>query len=163
MSILKIGDYSGTNGVYAGVNIESEGMIARIHELCDDLGLERVPVDDVHCTLVYSRENAVKKVPQIKQPINALLTSVQHWVGHNGKTYVVADVQSMALAQLHARFHELGARHSFAAYRPHVTLGKIEKVSENFEELIEELNWRLKSNPIHVVFTSCVVNDIRQD
>lgn len=162
MSLLDSTEYTGERGAYAGVNLP-EAFSARILELCDTLGLEHPEVDDLHCTVMYSREHTLNSLPVINSAINALVTSVQHWVGHNGKTYVVADIQSMALVQLHTKFSKLGARHSFSAYRPHITLGKIAEPQEDLDQKIDELNWLLKLNPVHVAFLGCVVKDINED
>ncbi len=162
MSLLNTDEYTGQRGLYVGVYLP-ETFSGRIFELCEELGLEKPEADDLHCTVIYSKEDIPEKMPVVKQAVNALVTSVQHWVGHNGKTYVVADLQSMALAQLHTQFSRLGAKHSFSAYRPHITLGKIEKPSDDFEAKIDALNWKLKLNPVHVAFMGCKASDINQD
>ena len=164
MSLLNIDAYTGEHGLYVGAFLP-ENFAPQIHSLCDDLGLERLDSSELHCTVIYSRDNVVprKNMPVIKQAVNALVTSVQHWVGHNGKTYVVADVQSMAMCQLHTRFSNAGARHSFAAFRPHITLGKLETVSDDFEDKIEALNWKLKADPLHVAFLNITAEDINPE
>lgn len=162
MSLLKVEGYSGDSGVYAAVELP-EAFSEHIFELCDYLGLERPPVEELHCTVMYSPEETLRHMPTLNKAINALVSSVQHWVGHNGKTYVVADVQSMALIQLHSQFAKQGAKSTFAAYRPHITLGKIDEATPEFDEKIENLNWSLKDKPLHVAFMGCVVKDIRKD
>ena len=162
MSLLDREGYTGTNGLYAAVELP-EAFSNRIFELCDALGLERPPVDDLHCTVMYSPEEVVKNLPVVNKAVNALVTSVQHWVGHNDKVYVVADIQSMALVQLHSQFAQRGAKSTFAAYRPHITLGKIDEATEDFDALVEKVNWSLKEKPIHVAFLGCVVKDMRTD
>lgn len=162
MSLLLKDEYSGESGAYVGA-YPSGYFYNEITEMCVALGLEPPERDDVHCTVVYSREKTLAALPKIKSPVNALITSVQHWVGHNGKTYIVADVQSMAMCALHSRFIRAGAEHSFAAYRPHVTLGKVAKPSPDLEERIEALNLRLKVDPLHLVFLSFKLNDINTD
>lgn len=164
MSLLNIDEYTGERGLYVGAYLP-ENFAPQIHALCDALGLERPENFDLHCTVIYSREQVVprKRLPIIKQAVNALVTSVQHWVGHNGKTYVVADIQSMAMCQLHSKFSNAGAKHSFSAFRPHITLGKVETIPEGFNEKIEELNWKLKSDPLHVAFLAITARDINDD
>lgn len=164
MSLLDTDGYTNTRGLYVGAYLP-EIFSEAILNLCDTLGLERPSIDDIHCTVMYSREGRIQhdNMPIVRQAINALVTSIQHWVGHNGKTYVVADVQSMALFQLHAKLSIAGARHSFSAYRPHITLGKVEKPSDDLEDRIEALNWSLKHKPIHVAFLGCRASDINED
>lgn len=165
MSLLNLDKYTTQKGCYVGAYLP-EIFTKKVIDLAEALGLPTPEPDDLHCTVIYSRETAIQfdRMPKLLTAINALVTSVQHWVGHNGKTYVVADVQSMALCQLHTKMHNAGARHSFAAYRPHITLGKLEgKPSEEFEKLVEEINWSLKQEPIHVAFVGCNVSDINSD
>lgn len=162
MTLLKSDEYTGDNGIYAAVELP-EAFAKHFFDMCDALGLERPPAEELHCTVMYSPENTVRQMPTVNKAINALVPSVQHWVGHNDKVYVVADVQSMALVQLHSQFAKQGAKPTFAAYRPHITLGKIDEVTPEFEERIEALNWSLKDKPVHVAFMGCVAKDIRQD
>lgn len=164
MSLLKLDGYTGERGIYVGAFLP-DNFAPQINELCAQLGLEEPDPTDLHCTVVYSREGVVplNRMPVVKQAVNALVTSVQHWVGHNGKTYVVADIQSMGMCQLHTKFSNAGAVHSFAAFRPHITLGKLDEIPEGFDDLVEELNWKLKRDPLHVAFLNINANDINQD
>lgn len=162
MSLLNVEGYTRAKGLYVGAYL-SPNFAQPILALCDALGLERPDASDLHCTVMYSREVAPPRLPAVKQAVNALVTSVQHWVGHNGQTYVVADVQSMAICQLHSRFARASARHSFPAYRPHITLGKIENPTADFEKRVDDLNWKLKVDPIHVAFMDIRARDVHDD
>ncbi len=154
--------YTGTKGLYVHAKVPSE-FAELIADLGPKLALERPDVEELHCTLMYSRDTAPEKLPRIKTVHNALVTSVQSWVGFDKSTYVVADVHSMSLIQAHAVLARAGAEHSFASFSPHITLAKMETAPDGLDEKIELLNRELKVNPIHVVFIGVEASDVKGD
>ena len=163
---MVVEDYTASTGLYVGAYVQDQ-FANEIILMAEDLQIpkeDREEREELHCTLMYSRDAAPKRLPAIKGTIQGMVTGIQHWVGHNGKIYVVADVCSMDLIEAHAALTRAGAKHSFSKYAPHITLGKLkEKADEDFEARVEEINLRLKANPIHMLFVGIKATDINQD
>jgi len=154
-------EYTKNAGLYVHAKLPAEfGLL--LNQLCEDLGLPEADLEELHCTLMYSRDAVPDSMPIIRPVHNALIPSVQHWKGHDDQIYVVADVHSMSLIQAHATLARAGAEHSFASFSPHVTLGKLETVPDDFDERVEKVNRSLKPNPLHVVFMGVKAADCKQ-
>lgn len=160
VNLVDSSEYTKTKGVYVGADVHGDykGLMTALSEA---LGLKLDADNNVyHCTIMYSRDETVDVLPEIGRRVGGYLCTIQHWIGHNGKTYVVADLQVPEFITLHADLHNQGARHSYAEYRPHITLGKLETLPEDFDAKVEALNWKLKAEPKYVLFDTVKVSDI---
>lgn len=159
-NIFDFSELTGESGVYAGADLP-ESYNHQFAELCKRLELPTP--DDLHCTVVYSSEDVLQYQPKHESPLVGMVASVQSWIGHNGDTYIVADVHSPGLIVAHMKFARAGAKHAQPAYRPHVTLGRMKTPTPELESDIESLNEHLKLHPFTVVFPAVTVKDIKKD
>lgn len=80
-----------------------------------------------------------------------------YWTGHNGKTYLVLELESEDLQELHQKWVDLGFKHSFPEYRPHMTLMK-NFDPEGKDDLIEKINGFLQTNPIVLLASGEIID-----
>jgi hypothetical protein len=163
-SSMDTSQYTGTNGIYVGAELHPEYGL-KLQPIAEQLKCPDLDLDELHCTLVYSREKAPERLPMLPGFMKGLVTSVQHWVGHNDKVYVVADVHCSPMIDAHARLLRVGAEHSFVGYKPHITLGSFEPGTqpENLDELCENVNRALQRDPMMVLFHQIKAKDIKKD
>lgn len=161
-SVIDTSGYTGERGIYAEARLHPEYGI-QLQGIADRLLLDKLDLDDLHCTLIYSREKAPQRVPLIKGFMRGLVTGVQYWKGHNDKMYVVADVHGTPFIDAHARLCRVGAEHSFVGFKPHVTLASMEQLPEDFDAKLETVNRDLQANPIPVIFHKVSARDIKPD
>ncbi len=155
--------YTGTSGLYSAV-VPRPDLVAKIMALANELAL---PTDEeaLHSTVIYSKKapprssNVANSVNEDRE-YNGLLNAIDSWVGHNGKTYIVAKIVSEALSSLNATFNRLGAEHTFVPYAPHITLSDEVPVDDAMKARIEKINKRLASNPIELVFNGLILGDL---
>lgn len=84
---------------------------------------------NLHCTLVYSEGI---KVPDDLAARNVDPSQVywsypqefQAWTDHEGNKIIVLTLESSELQEVHEKWLDLGARHSFPDFNPHITLTK---------------------------------------
>lgn len=158
--------YSGKSGLYACVT-PLKGMREIATKLLPELpdGFE-LP-DDIHCTLMYSREVAPQPLPVFKLlsagegQYQAVADSVKYWPGHDGKGYLVLCLHSEDLNLRHRQWLELGAKHSFKDYQAHITLatGLDAPISAS---AIKLMNLILRRNGFRVILGAECVEDIKE-
>lgn len=156
--------YSGQSGLYASVR-PVRGF-SKLRSRLRELGVEDVvSQEDVHCTLIYSRDSAphVVKVGGllIKGPYNFHATpkQVRWWSGHDGDGYLVLELDSSNLHDRHLHWKELGAKHSFPEYVPHVTLAS--PFEEPKKSWLNNINKALQTESFNLVFGGEQVEDIK--
>ena len=160
---LVLNPYTGTSGVYSACFPELQSK-STIGAICDKLGVGYYP-DETHCTMMYSKEKTLSDPKYAEcnpaKPFWCLITHVEHWTGHDGKTYIVAALSSPALIMEHARLRRLGAQHSFTPYKPHITLSSDVAVNEEMQVKIDRLNASLSVDPQMVILTGQKIVDVK--
>lgn len=156
--------YSGQSGLYASVK-PIRGF-AKLRTRLHELGVEEItPQDDVHCTLIYSRNTAphVVKVGSLltQGPYNFHATpkEVKWWAGHDEKGYLVLELESHHLHDRHLNWKELGAKHSFPDYVPHITLAS--PFEEPKKAWLNTINKAIQTESLPLVFGGEHAEDIK--
>lgn len=143
------------NGVYSAVR--PLGLsIGRINALMDVIAFADPSRDDPHVTVLYSRnDNRVTSQPlDMPTTYRASIEKFTSWVGHDGKPYVVALLDSPDLQAAHAAWIELGYTKDFPDYRPHITFKK-NLPEDQVANVLTLLNDALNPiSPIMLVFGS---------
>lgn len=149
-------EWPGENGLYSRMLVTAEPVL----EIAEKLGLETDP-SKLHVTVMYSKDHAPDHLPEITtEYVIALITGVKTWVGHDGKTYCVAQLCSPELVMEHARLTKAGCRHSFVPYEPHVTLTSDQEVDA---DKLERVNLELALRPIQVELHSQFIGDVKSN
>lgn len=154
--------YSGKSGLYVCVKPAS-GIKAVVDYIRTGLCIE-LDVDDLHCTLMYSREHAPHTVSAFKllnsgpTAYHASVMELESWAGHDNKGYLVAKLFCPMLHERHAQWKKLGARHSFPDYQPHMTLAT--GVTYSCKDL-HKFNLPLSTYPIPLTFSGEHIEDIK--
>lgn len=162
---LVLNEYTGTHGCYVCM-IPIDSSKDTIIELCEKLGIA-TDKDKMHCTLMYSKDNAPAPTDITELPsdstIHCLAHNVRHWVGHDGKTYIVMSLAGSEILLEHARLLKCGAVHSFVPFEPHITLTSDVKITEEVQAKIDEINKYLGRNPTTIVLGTEKISDIKAD
>lgn len=136
--------FTGNNGLYASFQFDKDSVEA-LALIATRLGLPFDP-SDMHVTVMYSKQapeyGALYLLESDLGAVgSAVITGIDHWVGHDERTYIVLRLQSEQLAQMNAKLVRCGAMPTFIPYVPHVTLGKQEgELSEELKARIAEVN-----------------------
>ena len=82
-------------------------------------------IDKMHCTVLYSRnKNGATGETESQRVYSATIKEFTHWVGHDGKTYLVALLDSPMLQKAFRDWRELGYTSDYNEYKPHITIKK---------------------------------------
>ena len=166
-------DFSGFSGD-AGMYVKVVPVKNREHRALTDLILKQLPcpvrpseyLDDPHVTVIWSRL-AVKKreimgvcdVVGKRYPATAIGAS--YWPGHDNVGYIVFNVKSIELVNLHEMLVMLGAQHSFYTYEPHVTIAaRVGPLTPRLRDWLESLNASLARKPMPLMLSSVSVSDL---
>lgn len=114
------------NGTYTCVKPDDATRVKLLQYMQDNLsnidGIE-LSADDLHCTIVYSREPVpVLEVLEVQFPIIANFKQFSLF-GENNDV-LVAEIQSEQLTQIFNQSSDLGAVSDWPDYKPHITLAK---------------------------------------
>ena len=158
--------YTATNGLYANYQV-SPSAYALLEELASMMGLE-LEVSKLHCTLMYSKSAVpLSEVPALMQYIEGRLEvkvlGLTTWKGHDDKDYIVLCLTDDHLHEVHEMIASRGAVPTFTPYRPHITLGTKEKITEADEGLM--LQWNLAAYKFRptVKLHSPRIEDLKSD
>lgn len=155
-------ELTGANGLYASM-IPDEDSVARILGICEVLNL-KPQVDELHVTVIYSKKapDDLQAVQEIQAPtVDAYVTGVSHWKGHDDSTYIVLSLMSERLAELNAQYHAAGAEATFIPYAPHVTLHKQDDPLDDEQlQRIEALNKTLAAEFNKLTFVNLQAGDL---
>jgi hypothetical protein len=136
--------YSGNAGLYVSVipNKRSKNIIKAV---ADVLGMD-CNVDELHCTLMYSKYDAPKTkdvFPKTKT-FRAIMQDIK--VYGKDKDALVITMESDDLSKEHERLKSLGAVHSWEFFQPHVTIQtfQADKPFDDFylDNVIDSINGR---------------------
>jgi len=118
--------YTGTSGFYAWLDLDMESLVA-IDSFFVELNLTKKEILDLHCTVMYSKEDvgapeAIENIvyPNFRQKVAAV--NVDWWEGHDKEGYLVLQLDPTDLVSLHDKWKLLGAQPTFDEYKPHVTM-----------------------------------------
>jgi hypothetical protein len=126
--------------------------------------------DEAHVTLVYSREHQVDQralnaaMLGIQYPcVEACVTSVEYWEGHDKDGYAVIKLCSKDAAELNKAFIAAGAKHSFDDYQAHMTIcGKVGPLTPAVSDWLKRINKYLECNKFELCFDRVCVEDIKK-
>ena len=126
---------------------------------------------EAHVTIMYSRKQGIDltKIPDPAKLTSymyygkALLGKIkefEYWDGHNDKGYLVAKLDSPELCALNEKWKQLGLKHSFDDYTPHVTI--VSPFAEN-APMVAALNQRLIDHPLSMEFLNEKIEPLNKD
>jgi len=114
-------------------------------------------LDDFHCTTLYTDKPAYDiELPIIDKDARYKATAKKllHWPGQEGKGYIVLELESPELKELHKKFVDAGFKPNFPDYTPHVSLihpvPDFEKIKSKFDRYNELLY--TKRHPLELDF-----------
>ncbi len=153
-------EYTGTNGLYSSV-LPDLAAITAIQAVATTLGIE-LDSSTIHCTVCYSKIAAdwreIPSYPATRE-FTAICNQVDHWVGHNNKTYVVLKLMSPDIVLMNAEIQRSGAKHTFVPFQPHVSLSDSTTVDLELQAKIDEVNSKLAYEPLVLRFNSLTIGD----
>lgn len=159
---LEMIPYTGKNGLYVSM-VPRADLIEEIMKYAGELGIEPDP-ESLHTTVMYSKIPAGEiPEPDPESQFTAVITSVDSWVGHNDKTYVVLKLTSEALTMLHGDYARRGAEPTFVPYAPHITLSDDVEVTDDVKARMEKLNKFLNYSPKLIYLTNHRIGDLSKD
>jgi len=125
------------------VNVRPDQMIAHhIAGYLKDLGIEDyIQPDDMHVTVMYSRNNAIDTNADPKRKYIATVKNGVAIMGKNSSSTVALKLDSDDLQARHGELFMHGAVHSFDEYVPHLSL--------KYNATDEDLR-KLRANPLNI-------------
>jgi hypothetical protein len=162
--------FSGNAGMYVKL-VPVKGKEKRA---VTDLILQQIPcpvrpgdyLDDAHITVIWSRVPVRKSeilgvCDAVCQRFPASVVGADYWPGHDNVGYLVLNVKSDGLVNLHDILVKLGAQHSFPTYEPHITLAaKIGALTPRLGYWLEQVNSALQRRPLPLMFSSVSFSDL---
>lgn len=162
--------FSGKAGMYVKL-IPIKGKEKRA---VTDLILKQFPcpvrpaeyLDDAHITVIWSK-HAVHKT-EVLGVCNAVckrfdgrVVGATYWPGHDNIGYLVLNVKSDALVNLHDMLVKLGATHSFSTYEPHITIAsRVGPLTGALRDWLVRVNTALARKPMPLMFSSVSFSDL---
>lgn len=135
-------------GIYVKMNPTTHSILT----IQDRIGMK--VADDLHCTLVYSKQPAMHvMLPFVEQDarFEARGVEIVRWAGHEGAGYVVLLLDSPELQALNQDFQTAGLIPTFPDYKPHVTLFHPAEAGV-YDDFIREQNELLAHSPMELTF-----------
>lgn len=156
---LEMIPYTGNNGLYVSM-VPRDDMLDDVMKLAEELGITPVR-EALHTTVIYSKKPAGElPIPDPERQVTAVITSVDSWVGHNNKTYIVLKLASEALLFMHGDYSRRGAEATFIPYAPHITLSDDVEVDAEMKVRMEKLNKYLNYDPKLIYLTNERIGDL---
>ena len=162
--------FSGQNGLYASLTpvYGTRELWARLTDTFKKFNVEPEPEDELHVTLMYSRESA----PDVhhlmamhdQQPVHSLHAvpkNLEYWAGHDGAGYVVLHLDGEEIHSRHSQYKNIGCAHSFDDFTPHMTVVKDLADGPELQAAISEINEHLKTCAYKIVLGAEAVSDIK--
>lgn len=114
-----------------------------------------------HCTVLYSsNKNKVSGQPKSRNVYGASIKEFTHWVGHDGKIYLVALLDSPELQAAFRDWQALGYTSDYKDYKPHITIKKGLSESEA-NEAVDLLTLEYFKHPFVMTFGEQTVEPLR--
>jgi hypothetical protein len=137
-------------GLFAKATPTADSVVA-ITDRFSELPL----VDDLHCTIIYSKTAAnnivLPSIPRASR-FGAVGVEVEYYAGHDKEGYIVLQLKSLALEKLNKDFAESGLEATFKEYMPHVTLVSPVPDYSVLEAKVKKINEELKDKPLKLEF-----------
>lgn len=117
-------------------------------------------VDEWHCTLMYSK-TVIKRDWQTLPPdtrISAQIKRFEWWLGHDGRGYLVATLDSPGMVKRNRYWSHYG-KHTHT-YTPHITVMTPVQESKTLYAKLVLLNRSLESNPVVLSFRNEIVEGL---
>lgn len=120
--------------------------------------------NDPHLTVIWSRialgRSDVKSIAVAKR-FDAHVNGVSYWGGHNNVGYVVLNIHSSDILELHELLVKLGASHSFDSFEPHITVAtNVGALNSEIRNWIGVMNERLRIKPLPIQLSSLSFSDL---
>lgn len=88
-------------------------------------------------------------------------TSVSYWEGHGKVGYIVLNINSPDIQDLHELLIKMGAVHSHNSYEPHVTIASnVGAINSEIRNWIASVNEKLKRKALPISFSSMSFSDL---
>lgn len=121
--------------------------------------------NDPHLTVIWSRialnRNDILSVCPRGRRYGAFVTGVTYWSGHNNVGYVVLNIDSSDIQELHELLIKLGAQHSFNSFEPHITVATgVGALNPEIRNWMEVINERLWHRPLPIQMSSLSFSDL---
>lgn len=147
-------------GVYSSVK-PIGSCIYKLKTMIDAVADIHPERDDLHCTVLYSRnKDKVSGTTKSENIYSASIKEFTHWVGHDGKTYLVAALDSPMLQKAFREWRALGYTVDYPDYKPHITIKKGLSESEA-QRAADLLTMQYFENPFVITFGPQKVEPLR--
>lgn len=157
---LTLTDYSGNKGLYAYAlpDLSAKTVLSALSRLCGYV----VDAEKFHITVMYSKD-AVIPLNSYSDSAGHILSiiGVQYFRGHDDKGYLSFVIDSDTLKQQHQNLIDLGAKHSFDDYTPHITIFSGVDEDDVLHQTMDSMNSLLEKNPIDVQFSRVLLSDMK--
>lgn len=150
--------YTKTNGIYCALQPDTLSLL-RLVDFCRELSIISDP-RKFHVTVCYSPTEIADIPADLDITARAYAVGLDWWPGHDDKGYLCLKLESHDLHKHHQRLLACGAKHTFSPYVPHVTLMS-GMHPDQFPFNVEDMQERLRYNPILLEFNKCVVSDMK--
>lgn len=162
--------FSGQSGLYASVVpvYGTRDLWSRLTDTFKKFEVIPEPEDELHVTLMYSREHAPdvfhleNMFADPLHSIHAKPSRLEYWNGHDNDGYVVLHLESEDLHRRHAHYKEIGCTHSFEDYAPHMTVVKGLDNTPDVQAAIDEINKHLQEIEYRIVLGGEAFSDIKE-
>jgi 2'-5' RNA ligase len=139
-------------------------LMSALNEELQAEGVKTYEEADLHCTIMYSKEEAPHSIRVTKLlnagpfTFKAWSDKLSYWPGHDNAGYLVLQLNSRDLAIRHEQYVDLGCQHSFPDYEAHITLA--DKIGDK-PKCFAKLNRMLSSLKFEITLTGEQVEDIK--
>lgn len=120
---------------------------------------------DPHLTVIWSRlaltRSDILSVCPRSRRFDAAVTGVSYWEGHNRVGYVVLNIESSDIHELHELLLKLGAKHSFETFEQHITIATgVGALNPEIRNWMGVINERLWQRPLPIQLSSLSFSDL---
>lgn len=155
-----------TDGFYAWSDPDAESIL-RLRSLCTGAPFNGTSATKLHCTLIYSHLG----VPSFEEflanlgedpTFKCLIKEIAFWpdtTPTNG--YLVATLASPQLQDFHKLLSDMGLKHSFEEYTPHITIGSDVELTPEVESWIDQQNSLLRDSPIAITLEGVKLDSVK--
>jgi hypothetical protein len=143
----------GAEGIYVWMDPDERSVLMLYH-LIKNAPFKIKDGTEFHTTVLYHTGKLPN--PDINVPpdrsMTMLLSRIDIWVDHKRRNIAVGILDGMDLHNLHHELIEQEFNHAHDEYNPHITLGKDIVVNAECRIWLDEVNTRLATNPLKIVF-----------
>lgn len=122
--------------------------------------------DAAHATVILSKYSLLRsEVLSIRDMVSLCCRSkvfgAAYWPGHDNIGYLVLNVKSDELVNLHDMLVKLGAQHSFRTYEPHITIASsVGPLTQALKDWLLAINASLARKPLPLMLSSLSFSDL---